>query len=103
MNLSFATCLMGIMKVPKRCYEIQIMYVKVFETELLIKQKVVFSTVNKENRSYLWSLGWTTAWTLPSLVQQHVLKSLFTSRPNPRHQGPSGEGGSQGAVVLSGS
>lgn len=28
---------MGIMTVPKRSYEIQIMYVKVFETELLIK------------------------------------------------------------------
>lgn len=52
-NLSFATRLMGIMKVPKHCYEIQIMYVKVSEIELLIKQKVVFSTANKENRSYL--------------------------------------------------
>lgn len=69
------------MKVPKRCYEIQIMYVKVSETELLTKQKVVFSTANKENRSYLWSLCWISAWTPPSLVQQNVLKSLFTSRP----------------------
>lgn len=69
------------MKVPKHCYEIQIMYVKVSETELLIKQKMVFSTANKEKRSYLWSLCWISAWTPPLLFQQNVLKSLFTSCP----------------------
>lgn len=48
------------------------MNVKVFETELLIKTEGGIFHCQQRIGHTSKGLGWTSAWTLPSLVQQHV-------------------------------